>query len=285
MQSRSIYFLLLIVVFGSCREARITEHEEWAKVFKEHGIDSACFILRDNNHESIHYFNKDRCLTRYMPASTFKVFNSLVALEVAVAPDERLLIKWDSVAAREECSKDLSMKEAFSESCLWYYQEIARRIGPSRMQQYIDTVKYGNMRASGSIDNFWLNDSLQISADEQNGFLKRMYFAELPFSERSQRIVKNMMLQEDTEGYKLYYKTGTGTKGSKDLYWVVGFIERIEHVNEPKGSMNKTNIRNYPYFFAMNFDMPVGNNSKNWFGERILVLKEILKSYGAMPKS
>lgn len=264
---------------------RIIEHKEWGTSFEQHNIKNACFILRDNNHEAIHYFNKERCLQRMLPASTFKIFNSLVALETAVAPDERLLIKWDSTnKSRPECDKDLTMQEAFKGSCVWYYQEIARRIGAQRMQHFLDTIQYGNHNMGGSTDMFWLNDSLQISADEQVGFVKRLYFAELPVSERSQRIVKDLMLQETTPGYKLYYKTGTGKSGDKYVYWVVGFIERVEHIKEMKGSMNKIDERNYPYFFAQNFDIPVSDTAGNWFGTRIEVLKDILKEYGAMPK-
>jgi beta-lactamase class D len=268
----------------SCAESRITEHADWGKKYEQYGIKNACIIIRDNNHESIHYYNKERCIERFLPASTFKIFNSLVALETAVAPDERLLIKWDSVKSRPGCDQDLTMKDAFAESCLWYYQEIARRIGPAKMQHYLDTMKYGNMLMAGSIDKFWINDSLKISADEQAGFIKRLYFAELPVSERSQRIVKNLMLREEKPGYRLYYKTGTGQVGDKYLYWVTGFIERIEHVKEHKSSMNKIDERNYPYFFSQNFEMPVSDTSHDWFDTRIEILKEVLKDYGAMPK-
>jgi len=242
-------------------------------------------MLRDNNHESIHYLNKERCLTRMAPFSTFKIFNSLVALETAVAPDDQLFIKWDSVVrARPEWNKDMTMREAFKASNYGYYKEIARRIGPARMKHYLDTVKYGNMNMNGGIDQFWINDSLKISADEQAGFVKRLYFAELPFSERSQRIVKNMMLQEETPAYKLYYKTGTGPVGDKYIYWIVGFVERTEHVKEDKESMNKTDFREYPYFFAQNFEIPVTDTGKNWFDIRVAVLKDILKDYGALPR-
>ncbi len=285
MQSRLAFVILAIVFISSCAKTRITEHDEWGKIYEQHGIKDACFILRDNNHEAIHFFNKERCLQRFLPASTFKIFNSMVALETAVAPDERLLIKWDSTPQeRHELEKDMNMQEAFKLSCVWYYQEIARRIGPGRMQHYLDTIKYGNMNMGSSIDKFWLNDSLLISADEQAGFVKRLYFAELPVSERSQRIVKNLMLQEETPGYKLYYKTGTGQSKGKYIYWVTGFVERIEHVKEPKGSMNKMDFRMYPYFFSMNFEIPATDTSDKWFNERITVLKEILKDYGAMPK-
>jgi len=241
-------------------------------------------MLRDNNHESIHYYNKERCLQRFLPASTFKIFNSLVALETAVAPDDQLVIKWDSVVRwRPEWNKDMNMREAFKVSNVAYYQEIARRIGPGRMQHYLDTVKYGNMKMEGRIDTFWLNNSLQISADEQTGFVKRLYFTELPFAERTQRIVKTLMLQEQTPAYNLYYKTGTGRVGDKYIYWVVGFVERIEHVKEPEGSMNKSDVRNYPYFFAQNFEMPVADTSRDWFKVRIDIVHEILKNYGAIP--
>ncbi len=285
MRIRLSFLLAAVIFISSCAKTRITEHAEWGKLYEQHGIKNACFILRDNNHESIHYYNKERCIERFMPASTFKIFNSLVALETAVAPDDRLVIKWDSVPNdREELNKDMNMKEAFEVSCLWYYREIARRVGPERMKHYIDTVKYGNMNATGGIDIFWLNDSLKISADEQAGFIKRLYFAELPFSERSQRIVKNLMLREQTPGYNLYYKTGTGHIGNKHIYWVTGFVERIAHVKEPKGSMNKTDVRHYPYFFSQNFEIPDTDKSKDWFETRIAVLKEVLKEYGAMPK-
>jgi len=240
--------------------------------------------MRDNNHESIHYYNKDRCTQRFLPASTFKIFNSLAALETAVAPDDQLVIKWDSVKRKPEWDKDMTMREAFKVSCVPYYQEIARRIGPARMQHYLDTVKYGNMKIAGSIDNFWLNNSLQISADEEAGFVKRLYFNELPFSERSQRIVKTMMLQEETPNYNLYYKTGTGQAGDSMVYWVVGFAERIEHVNEPKESMNKSDYRMYPYFFAQNFQVAISDTSKDWLKVRLQVLHDILNDYGAIAK-
>ncbi len=241
-------------------------------------------MLRDNNHESIHYFNKERSLQRVVPASTFKIFISLVALETAVAPDDQLTIKWDSIKRKPEWDKDLTLREALKVSSEPYFQELIRRIGASKMQHYLDTVKYGNMTMRGKLDEVWENNSLQISADEQTGFLKRLYFAELPFSERSQRIVKTMMTQEETPGYNMYYKTGTAVVGNNTTYWVVGFAEKIEHVKEPKGSMNKSDVRNYPYFFAQNFDVPVADTGKDWSRIRLDLVNQVLKDYGALPK-
>ncbi len=284
---KSLLFLVAALLFtASCRDSRIHEHEEWGKYFTEHGIDSACFIIRDNNHEAIAFYNKDRCLERFSPASTFKIFNSLVALDIPVAPDEQMVIKWDSVDRRPEWNQDLTMRDAFKVSSVPYYQEIARRIGNQYMQQYLDTADYGNKNANGAIDLFWLNDTLQISADEQVGLLKRMYFYELPFTERAQRIVRSMMLQEDTEDYKLYYKTGWSAPNGADeqVVWVVGFVERIEHMKEHENSMNKSNFRLYPYFFAMNFSLPNDVEDYKKYSEiRLQILKSILKDHEVIP--
>lgn len=280
MRTRVLSGIFFVLLLSSCAKTRIKEHNEWAQYFEGNGIKNGCFILRDNNHESIHYFNKDRCIKRFSPAATFNIFSSLVALETAIAPDDQLMIKWDGVQRRHEWDKDMTMREAFKVSCLPYFQELARRIGPARMQHYLDTVKYGNMNMGGSLTDFWVNDSLKISADEQAGFVKRLYFAELPFSERSQRIVKTMMHQEETPAYALYYKKGIG----KDNYWMVGFAERIEHVKENKESMNKVDIRNYPYFFAENFETPAADTTKNWSKISIDLVHQVLKSYGALPE-
>lgn len=281
-----LLFSILCLSFLSltaCRESRIHEHEDWAKAFTSRGITKGCFILRDNNHEAIHYYNKERCLERFSPASTFKIFNSLVALETAVAPDEQYTIAWDSIdRGMPEWNRDLNMREAIKVSAVPYYQELARRIGAARMQQYLDTMNYGNANMGGKIDEFWLNDSLQISADEQVGFVKRLYFAELPASERSQRIVRSMILQEETPAYKLYYKTGWAMRTGKNLFWVVGFVERIQHVKENAKSMNKSDIRMYPYFFALNFEPPAGDTTTNWPAVRVDILKDLLKDFGAI---
>lgn len=267
---------LSILLASSCAKTRIHEKEDIGEIFKKHGIGDACFMMRDHTHEEIYYYNKDRSTRRFMPASTFKIFNSLVGLETAIAPDDQFIIKWDSVVRwNKDWNRDMNMREAFKLSNVGYYQELARRIGKDYMQHYLDTVRYGNQRIGPAIDMFWLNDTLQISADEQLGFVKKLYFDELPFSERSQRIVRSMMLQEDKPEYKLYYKTGTGNYKDSTIYWIVGYAEKIEQVKEHENSMNKSNIRNYPYFFAQNFSVK-SDSTKNWFDTRITVLKEIL---------
>ena len=87
-----------------------------------------------------------------------------------------------------------------------------------------------------------------------------------------------MMLQEQTPDYKLYYKTGAGSYKDSMIYWIVGFAEKIVQVKEPKKSMNKSDVRNYPFFFAQNFSVPEGDTSKDWAKIRVDVLHDILRS-------
>ncbi len=281
-------FLILILLFClpfcivSCNKSRVHEHEDWQKIYASKGIQNACIIIRDHNHESIHYYNMERCTRRFLPASSFKIFSSLTGLETAVAPDEQLVIKWDGKPRRATWDKDMNMREAFKVSNVAYYQELVRRVGRAQMQHWLDTVKYGNQKMDGAVDMFWLNDTLQISADEQLGFVKRLYFDELPFSERSQRIVRSMMLQEETPDYKLYYKTGTGEVNDSMIYWIVGFAEKIEHFKEHEESMNKSDVRNYPYFFAQNFSVGAGDTLKDYASIRLEALKAVLASEGVL---
>lgn len=271
------------LLIGSCRNARVKEQQEWGKIFEQYGIKNGCFIIRDHAHESLHLYNKERCLQRFTPASTFKIFNSLVAIETGVAKDDRLVIPWDGVVREpQDWNRDMDMREAFRVSNVPYYQEIARRVERQNYQHYLDTVKYGNMKIGSKVDAFWLDNSLQISADEQIGFIRKLYFDELPFTVRTQSMVKNMMLREDSTYNRLYYKTGAGTtEQGAQLFWIVGYLEHSMRVKEHKNSMNKTGVHNYPYFFALNFEVPKGDASHNWPDTRVQLLHKLLDDYGA----
>jgi beta-lactamase class D len=269
-------FAVLAIVLASCGRENILTQNQWGDIFKKYQIDSACFELADNSHDQIFLYNLPRCSKRFTPASTFKIFNSLVALETNVAKDENMVIPWDGVVRREAWNKDLTMKEAFKVSSVPYYQEIARRIGDVEMQKWIDTVRYGNKRIGGKIDEFWLNDTLLITPDEQVGFIKKLYFDKLPFSNRAQRIVRSMMLQEDSTNYKLYYKTGTQFENNIITAWIVGFAERKETQKTVLTKKEETNYK--PYFFALNFETTDTSNA--YQTKRISILKDILRERG-----
>jgi beta-lactamase class D len=201
---------------------------------------------------------------RFLPASTFKIVNTMIGIETGRITDENMVIKWDGIKRwNEEWNKDLTMEQAFKVSAVNYYQEVARRIGRDTMKHWIDTLHYGNQNISGPIDSFWLNNTLKISPDEQLGLVKRLYFDMLPFQKRSQQIVRDVMLQENTTLYKLSYKTGWGFDEQKNsIGWIVGWIEENRHV----------------YFFVQLIRTP--DEHADIYNIRLKILKGILSHLG-----
>ena len=107
-----------------------------------------------------------------LPASTFKIPNSLIALETGVVEDpDKDVFKWDGVTRSIEAwNKDHTLRSAIAVSAVPVYQEIARRIGAERMQKYVDLFDYGNRNIGGGIDQFWLTGDLRIDPDPAGRF-------------------------------------------------------------------------------------------------------------------
>lgn len=275
-----IGLLLLTSTLFSCKQEHVFYQPQWGEIFKKHGIDSACFEMVDNTHDQAFVYNLDRCSRRMSPASTFKVFLSLVALETNIAPDENLVIAWDKIpSGKPEWDRDMTMREALKASSEPYYKTLAKRIGKIELQRWIDSTQYGNKQIGENIDQCWTNDALLITPDEQVGLMKKLYFDKLPMSQRAQRIVRSMMVEEETPDYKLYIKTGTRLYNKKTLAWVVGFIERRE---TQKGVMTKKlETNNRPYFFAMNYE--TSDERAGSREERLRILHEILQERQIIP--
>ena len=196
---------------------------ELGKYFQ--GFNGA-FVLYDLKGKHYTRYSPEGCAERLLPASTFKIMNALIALDTGVIPDENYIIDWDGtqypIAA---WNQDHTLKTAFRNSVVWYYQDVAQRIGSERMQQYIDAAGYGNQDISGNLDSFWLDGALRISADEQVESLRRLYHGDLPFSQRSMEIVRDMMVVEKASTYTLRGKTGSGQIDGLYVGWFVGYEE------------------------------------------------------------
>lgn len=255
-----INYTLLII---SCSPNNVKTDDSLKKYFDSNHV-AGTFGLYDNGTGQFVIYNLSRFKdSAYLPASTFKIPNSLIGLETGKIVNEKMLIKWDGITRWVPAwNKDHTMEEAFKVSAVSYYQEVARRIGKDTMQHWLDSLKYGNHLIGGSVDTFWLDNSLKITPDEQMGMVKRLYFGQLPFQKRTQDIVKKLMLQEDNANYKLSYKTGWGFRENGNaLGWVVGWIEENQH----------------PYFFVLNLEGP---KDLDMVPVRMNILKSILKQQG-----
>jgi beta-lactamase class D len=189
---------------------------------------TGAFVLLDVRHNTVTRFNPRECAARYSPASTFKIPNSLIGLETGVIRDEHFVIPWDGVERwNPSWNRDHDLASAIANSVVWYYQELARRVGADSMKKYVDAMHYGNRDISGGIDHFWLGSSMKISADEQVAFLRKLAEGKLPFSKRSLDIVSRITIVEQTPEYTLHGKTGfANSPDSSVVGWFVGWIER-----------------------------------------------------------
>ena len=168
-------------LFG-CSSNNVTTDDSLKKYFDEQKADGT-FALFNNGNGRFTFYNLPRYRdSAFLPASTFKIVNSLVGLQTGVISGDNMVIKWDGVQRSNPAwNKDLSMYEAFRVSAVPYFQEVARRIGKDTMQHWLDTLSYGTVKIKGPVDSFWLDNSLKIKPDEQLGLVKRLYFNQLPF--------------------------------------------------------------------------------------------------------
>ncbi|MBU8732178.1 class D beta-lactamase [Cytobacillus oceanisediminis] len=182
-------------------------------------------VLKSLKNDKVYVYNKERSKERLTPESTFKVANALIGLETAAVRDEYEVKRWDGVEREfESWNRDHSLASAMRESAIWFYQDLARTIGEKKMQEYVSNIQYGNQDISGGIDAFWLDSSLKISAAEQADFIEKLVEEELPFSQKNQKTVKRMMIQDEQDQFILHGKTGSRLS-DMGLGWYVGFIE------------------------------------------------------------
>nr|WP_035685714.1 class D beta-lactamase [Bradyrhizobium sp. Cp5.3] len=165
-----------------------------------------------------------------LPASTFKIPNSLIALETGVVADpDKDLFPWDGVKRPIEAwNKDHTLRSAIAVSAVPVYQEIARRIGQERMQKYVDLLDYGNRDIGGGIDQFWLTGNLRIDPVEQIDFVDRLRRRALPISKRSQDLVSDILPVTKVGDAIIRVKSGLlgAERGEPSLGWMVGWAEK-----------------------------------------------------------
>jgi beta-lactamase class D len=229
------------------------------------------FVLKALHGERVDRFNEKRCAERASPFSTFKIPNALIGLETGVLQDADTRIPWDSAKYPRSTlpdpshwARDQTLRSAVRYSVVWYFREMALRVGDAAMKKYVQNFHYGNEDISGGLDRFWLGSSLMISPDEQVSFLERFYQGLLPVSARSVAIVKDIITLERTPQYTLSGKTGGGKQGETYLGWFVGYLET-------KGDV---------YFFATQLD---GATFASIESARLAVTKRLLSRLGLLP--
>jgi beta-lactamase class D len=253
------YVPTLLLLLLSLTAAAQT-HLDYDRYFREAGV-SGSFSLYNLTEKK--YYTTDPAEFRKgtSPASTFKIPNTFIALEEKAVKDEHEVLKWDGTPRMLPAwNQDNDLKMAYKNSTVWFYQELARRIGPDRYHKYLRELSYGNRDTSGGLTQFWLGSSLKISPEEQLKFLQKLHDESLPFSERTYRIGKEVMVEERTATYTLRAKTGWAEVPPTDIGWYVGYLETGGNV----------------YFFATRMYKPLDQKMDDFGPLRKTITRRIL---------
>jgi len=230
MNKKTGLTIVILSLAVNCFANQPKELVELKKVFDQYKVDGSILIYDQNENVYMGY-NLERCNIAFCPASTFKIVNTLIALETSIATPETVFTWNGEKRTNPAWEKDMTLKEAFQLSAVPVFQEIARRIGVERMTYYTRLFNYGNLDIhADNIDKFWLEGKSDITQYQQVYFLQKLYNLQLPVSENVMRLTKEIMLNETKSKYKISGKTGWAVRQNESVTWFVGFIETEDNV-------------------------------------------------------
>ena len=253
----------VVFAFSSSFAAGWQESSELGRIFKTAEV-AGTFVLYDAAADTYIGYDRNRAERRYVPASTFKIPNTLIGLSSGAVQsvDEILPYKGDPQPFIQAWAKDMSLREAIVLSNVSIYQELARRIGLERMWDGVERLDYGNKELGTVVDDFWLAGPLGISAVEQTRFLSGLARGTLPFPRDFQKSVREIILLEQGDNWQLFGKTGWENSPGKGVGWWVGWVQKGDRV----------------YAFALNMDLQKASDA----GKRAELGKACLKVLGLL---
>lgn len=206
------------------------------------GSKHCAFVLLSGNKKTVTLINEQRANTPVSPFSTFKIANSLIGLDTGVitSADQTLTFDKDKYPVQAWWPPvwklpSYNLTSAFKFSMVAIYRQLATDIGQEVMQNYLTQFDYGNKDISSGLDDFWLDGSIKISPIEQVNFLQSLYQNKLKVKAKSLQALKEVMLVESTNDYRIYAKTGAGWIKNDNkkvmLGWYVGFVENAQGVH------------------------------------------------------
>jgi beta-lactamase class D len=219
----AIVVVLVVALFPS-GWVRAEEDQALTRLLADTGlIGTIILALADGTREYV--ANPARAATPMLPASTFKIPNTLIALAEGVVHEDDVF-KWDGRdKGMAAWNQDHTLATAFKTSCVWCYQELARRIGQPTYERYLAALQYGNQRPGPALTTFWLDGALRISALEQIAFLRRVYAQAPPIPPPAYAVLRRIMVMEETPTSVLRGKTGWTRRPDGEHGWFVGYTE------------------------------------------------------------
>jgi len=243
---KSIIWLILVFCVFDLQAGDVQSAPGVEKQFAKAGVNGT-FVLLDVSADGFTIHNRERAETRFIPASTFKIPNSLIGLASgAVESADEVLPYGGGPQFMKSWEKDMGLRDAIKISNVPVYQELARRIGLERMAKYVTLLNYGNTQIGDKVDMFWLRGPLEISAVEQTRFLAGLAMGKLPLPSDVQSSVRDILKTDQGKDWTIYSKTGWTGSSKPSIGWWVGWVEKSGQV----------------FSFALNIDMAEVGDAK-----------------------
>lgn len=260
--------LLSIITFWTTNSYGQTNYQKYFDQVELRGSTT----IYDYNNKKWFFTDKQDAETATLPASTFKILHSLIALEYKAVQNEDEIFEWDGEPKLHlgnvvnAWNRDTDLKGAYENSVIWFYEEVARKIGREAYKKILTESEYGNGNYSEPDVDFWNYGEFAITPINQIDFLIKLYENRLPFSESTIETVKKLMISEKTDTFTFRDKTGWARRNGTDIGWWVGYAEIEESV----------------YFFATRILKNEMDDNPNFLSGRKeitnLILKEISES-------
>lgn len=212
--------IILLLLVSSCGLSKFEVEKAASLDLKkeESSLYSFSVVIYDLKTSAYFYYNDSMLNVPYSPASTFKIPNTLIGLETKILKDSTTTFNLGGL-------DDPSLKRAFQNSIVPYYQELAKQIGEKEMKDYLKRFHYGNALATPELTTFWLKGDLRISALEQIEFLNKIEKRQLGLRPETYETLMGIFEERREGNVKLYGKTGWGVQDGQDIGWFVGFAE------------------------------------------------------------
>lgn len=226
------YIAMLLWLAAGCTQNNVQEDSSLQTVFSQHAL-SGTFGLYDNGHGSFTIFNLPGfSQTTHPPGPTFHLIEALIGIESGAIVNNTTPLTMDTVpTGSEACKKATTLEDAFPLACDEWFVQLNKQMNKQVFQAYLDTLGYAGGKGKSIVKHvhyaFWHDSTASVTADEQLGLVKKLYFNKLPFQKRSQENAKRLMEKEENPDYLMKYVSGGG--------WIIGWIEENQH----------------PYFFSL----------------------------------
>jgi bla regulator protein BlaR1 len=217
----------------STKQEKVMKDVDYSKIYN--GLNG-CAVIFNPSENQYSVYNKSMCEVEVSPYSTFKIISALMGLKNGILTDVTSVMQYNgSKYPVNSWNNNLTLKEAFKTSCIWYFRQVIDAIGQEKVKSELQELHYGNGDISEweggnenklqDLNGFWLNSSLKISPIEQVQILDKIFEGKSQFTDEQINILKSIMAFDDNKDCKIFGKTGFGTGGKA---WYVGFSEENE---------------------------------------------------------